>query len=49
MSTFKLSKKDAVSDTRTNIYDLHERKISYFEKEYPPETINITPRDNNPE
>jgi hypothetical protein len=33
MSTFKLSKKDAVSDTRTNIYDLHERKISYFEKE----------------
>ena len=33
MATFKLAKKDAVSDTRTNIYDLHEKKIEYFESE----------------
>ena len=33
MATFKLAKKDAVSDTRTNIYDLHEKKIEHFEAE----------------
>ena len=33
MATFKLAKKDAVSDTRTNIYDLHEKKLEYFELE----------------
>jgi len=33
MSRFKLAKKDAVSDTRTNIYDLHEKKLEYFENE----------------
>jgi hypothetical protein len=33
MATFKLAKKDAVSDTRTNIYDLHEKKLEYFETE----------------
>ena len=33
MATFKLAKKDAVSDTRTNIYDLHEKKIEQFEAE----------------
>ena len=33
MSSFKLAKKDAVSDTRSNIYDLHEKKIEYFESE----------------
>ena len=31
MTTFKLAKKDAVSDTRTNIYDLYEKKLDYFE------------------
>ena len=33
MATFKLAKKDALSDTRTNIYDLHEKKLEYFESE----------------
>jgi len=33
MSTFKLAKKDALSYTRTNIYDLHEKKLEYFESE----------------
>jgi len=33
MATFKLAKKDAVSDTRTNIFDLHEKKLDYFETE----------------
>ncbi len=33
MATFKLAKKDAVSDTRTNIYDLHEKRIESFELE----------------
>jgi hypothetical protein len=33
MATFKLAKKDAVSDTRTNIIDLHEKKLEYFESE----------------
>jgi hypothetical protein len=33
MSNFKLAKKDALSDTRTNIYDLHEKKLEYFESE----------------
>ena len=30
MSSFKLAKKDALSCTRTNIYDLHEKKLEYF-------------------
>ena len=33
MASFKLSKKDALTDTRTNIYDLHEKKLEYFESE----------------
>jgi len=33
MSSFKLAKKDALSCTRTNIYDLHEKKLEYFELE----------------
>ena len=33
MSTFKLAKKDALSCTRTNIYDLYEKKLDYFESE----------------
>jgi len=33
MSNFKLAKKDALSCTRTNIYDLHEKKLEYFENE----------------
>ena len=33
MSNFKLAKKDALSYTRTNIYDLHEKKLEYFEFE----------------
>jgi len=33
MSTFKLAKKDALSYTRTNIFDLHEKKLEYFESE----------------
>jgi len=33
MATFKLSKKDALSDTRSNIFDLHEKKLEYFELE----------------
>jgi hypothetical protein len=33
MATFKLAKKDAVSDTRSNIFDLHEKKLEYFESE----------------
>ena len=33
MSTFKLAKKDALSYTRTNIYDLHDKKLEYFESE----------------
>jgi hypothetical protein len=33
MSNFKLAKKDALSCTRTNIYDLHEKKLEYFEQE----------------
>ena len=33
MANFKVSKKDALSDTRTNIYDLHEKKLEYFELE----------------
>ena len=33
MSGFKLAKKDALSDTRTNIYDLHEKKLEYFQQE----------------
>ena len=33
MTTFKVAKKDALSDTRTNIYDLHEKRLEYFESE----------------
>ncbi len=33
MASFKVAKKDALSDTRTNIYDLHEKKLEYFESE----------------
>ena len=33
MTSFKLSKKDALSDTRTNIYYLHEQKLNFFESE----------------
>ena len=33
MASFKLAKKDALSDTRTNIYYLHEKKLDYFEQE----------------
>ena len=33
MANFKLAKKDAVSDTRTNIYDLYNKKLDYFESE----------------
>ena len=33
MASFKLAKKDALSYTRTNIYDLHEKKLEYFETE----------------
>ena len=33
MSNFKVAKKDALSDTRTNIYNLHEKKLEYFESE----------------
>jgi uncharacterized protein YutD len=30
-------------------YGKVSERMSYFEKEYPPETINIKPTDNNPE
>ena len=33
MSTFKITKKNALSDNRTNIYDLHEKKLEYFRVE----------------
>ena len=33
MASFKVSKKNALSDTRTNIYDLHEKKLEYFDIE----------------
>ena len=33
MANFKVAKKDALSDTRTNIYNLHEKKLEYFESE----------------
>jgi len=33
MASFKLAKKDHLSNTRTNIYDLHESKMKYFETE----------------
>jgi hypothetical protein len=33
MTTFKLAKKSALSDTRSSIYDLHEKKLEYFESE----------------
>ena len=33
MATFKLAKKDAVTDSRSNIYDLHEKKLEQFETE----------------
>jgi hypothetical protein len=33
MSNFKLAKKDALSYTRTNIYDLHDRKLEQYDLE----------------
>jgi hypothetical protein len=30
-------------------YGKVSERMSYFEKEYPPETINITPMNNDPE
>jgi len=33
MANFKVAKKDALSDTRTNIYDLYEKRLEYFESE----------------
>jgi len=33
MASFKVAKKDALSDSRTNIYNLHEKKLEYFESE----------------
>lgn len=33
MSTFKITKKNALSDNRTNIYDLHEKKLEHFRLE----------------
>jgi hypothetical protein len=33
MANFKVAKRDALSDTRTNIYDLHEKRLEYFENE----------------
>jgi hypothetical protein len=50
MSNFKLAKKDAVSDTRTNIYDLHEKKLEYFESEKKklPEYISVLGSEKNP-
>jgi len=33
MSTFKITKKNALSDNRTNIYDLHEKKLEHFRTE----------------
>lgn len=33
MSNFKLAKKDALSYTRTNIYDLHDRKLEAYDLE----------------
>ena len=33
MSKFKITKKNALSDNRTNIYDLHEKKLDQFKQE----------------
>ena len=33
MANFKLAKKDALSDTRSSVYDLHDKKLEYFESE----------------
>ena len=33
MANFKLAKKDAVSDTRSSVYDLHDKKLEYFDQE----------------
>jgi hypothetical protein len=33
MTNFKLSKRDALSDTRSSVNELHEKKMDYFEKE----------------
>lgn len=33
MASFKISKKDALSDTRTTLYDLHTKKLEYFDSE----------------
>ena len=34
MSNFKVSKKDAISDSRSTVNDLHERKMDFFEEEF---------------
>jgi len=31
MCNFKISKKEALSDTRSSLFDLHERKLNYFD------------------
>uniref|UniRef100_A0A6C0IA81 TFIIB-type domain-containing protein n=1 Tax=viral metagenome TaxID=1070528 RepID=A0A6C0IA81_9ZZZZ len=33
MSNFKLAKKDALTDTRSSVLDLHDKKLEYFEFE----------------
>jgi hypothetical protein len=33
MANFKLSKKNALSDTRSNIYELHEKKLEFLDNE----------------
>jgi hypothetical protein len=33
MANFRVAKRDALSDTRTNIFDLHEKRLEYFESE----------------
>lgn len=34
MSNFKVSKKDAISDNRSTVNDLHERKMDFFDEEF---------------
>jgi hypothetical protein len=33
MCNFKISKKEALSDTRSSVFDLHEKKLNYFDSE----------------
>jgi hypothetical protein len=53
MSSFKVAKRDPLSDTRTNIYDLHEKKLEYFDSEksklkvYQEELKNLKIKVNN--